>query len=411
MKNEKLFIIHYHPFDSLELDINYISKNIDCDIHFIIRDSQFRKISDRVKALNNIFFILIDDPLCEKDIKKALNERFDLDELVFDFKAIGELAVSVCGKLRVHFKLSEEDDECFVDKVVMKKRVAKAGLRVPIFEKLDRERVKGNLIEYSEKLRNKIPFPCFIKPLNLAGAILTYKINDIDDLVEWLKDWDNDGIEYEVEEFIEGTLYHCETFFNNGHMVFSQVCEYSAPCFDIKLGTPIGSLTLPNDSEDSIRIKAFSEKVHKALKTVKNGVTHLEVFKKNNGEIVFLEIANRPPGILCSEVYGLRNGLSLKELHILAGNSKSAKYDPKPKNYVFRYIFPYQEKGGTIDKIHEVEINSKFESRWKHEEKSRVAENNGLSDYFGTLVAWNECYETLKKDFFSLNDFKPFSLV
>ena len=100
----------------------------------------------------------------------------------------------------------------------------------------------------------------------------------------------------------------------DGKVIDVQVSLYAYPNAEFMEGKPYGSYVVTDD-DSSIDLKIFNEAVLKALSPVPDGCTHMELFKKPDGEIVFLEIAARPSFGFVPKMYEHYMGVDLEEMH------------------------------------------------------------------------------------------------
>jgi len=199
----------------------------------------------------------------------------------------------------------------FRDKVAMKRAVAAAGVRVPAYVAVDsiedlrrvdwsrgRAVVKGRFGAGSEDV-------FFVDSLAAAEVI-------------WRQRRPGPG-EYEVEEFIDGTMYHCDAVLDGGQVLFAQVCEYLLRPGDFAPGATGGSLTI-HSGPVRTAILALNELVLRTL-GMQSGATHLEVFHNTAGELVFCEVACRPGGAGLDRIYECGFGVNTlaAALHLESG--------------------------------------------------------------------------------------------
>ncbi len=178
----------------------------------------------------------------------------------------------------------------FRDKVVMRDRVAAAGLRIP-------RTVRVASREQAWKASEEVGFPLILKPVDGAGSADTWKVSSKEDL---------DGIlarlghraEASCEEFIEGTEYTYETICVNGRPAYESVCVYAPNALDARKNEWISPIIQSIRDLDDPRVRdgiALGRSVLSAL-GMGTGFTHMEWFRTPKGEAVFGEIACRAPG-------------------------------------------------------------------------------------------------------------------
>jgi hypothetical protein len=123
-----------------------------------------------------------------------------------------------------------------------------------------------------------------------------------------------DSISYEVEEFVEGTLFNCDSLVRDGTVLWTSVCRNINPCLDFAAGRSIGIYTIPADHSDAVVVRELSARVLTALRPP-DGAIHLECFIRPSGEPVFLELSARPPGGDVTGVYRRCFGFDVDVAH------------------------------------------------------------------------------------------------
>ncbi len=118
----------------------------------------------------------------------------------------------------------------FLDKVMMKDLLKKSNIRVPQYTKWDWQSYKKNPQEYLEKIHKNLLYPVIAKPVLYYGSYGTVKINDENELSNWALKEKSSDLEYELEEFIEGTLFHCDTLVKNKRALYFLTSQYNIPC-------------------------------------------------------------------------------------------------------------------------------------------------------------------------------------
>jgi len=190
----------------------------------------------------------------------------------------------------------------FRDKLYMKSKVSDMGFRVPKHCSI----YSGLSYADIEKYLRCTDF--IIKPISGHGARNTYHIaserqfNDLDI---------SNPHEYEAEEYIDGELYHIDSVMVNGIILYSQSFEYSYPCIEYKKGKVISSIELDDTSALSEALSRYNLEILSAIGGTH--VTHLEVFVKD-GDIIFLEIAGRPPGGGLVPLHRITHGIDLANI-------------------------------------------------------------------------------------------------
>ena len=178
----------------------------------------------------------------------------------------------------------------FRDKEWMKVVLDAAGLRTPGHEST--QTVAG-VWDAAERLG----YPLIVKPVAGAGSADTYRADsaaDLDALLPMLRHVPR----VIVEEFIEGEEFTYDTICAGGKVLFENICWYRPRPLLTKLHEWISPSTVALrdlDAPDLAAGRALGAAAVNAL-GFRDGFTHMEWYRKPDGEAVFGEIAARPPG-------------------------------------------------------------------------------------------------------------------
>jgi len=204
-----------------------------------------------------------------------------------------EPGVVLAAKLRVALGvagMTVDDAIAFRNKDIMKARVAAAGIRTP------RHRGATSAAEVREAAEF-IGYPLIIKPIDGAGSMDTFRVDDVQELEAALKRLTH--IEHvNVEEFIEAEEFTFDTICVNGQMQFFNVGFYRPRPLVARSVEWISPQTLCLRDVDSEWVAGGVQMGADVLKAMNpgNAFTHMEWYRKSDGEVVFGEIAVRPPG-------------------------------------------------------------------------------------------------------------------
>lgn len=215
--------------------------------------------------------------------------RLQLDHI----ECLWEVGVELAARLREELRVpgqSSEDARAFRDKDIMKLRLERFGLRVPLHA---RATTQDEILQAAER----IGFPLIVKPIDGAGTRDTYRCEDASELANVIRRIAHLP-EVSVEEYIDGEEFTYDTVCVNGKPRFDSVAQYHP--------RPLISRTQQWVSPAQIVLRdphipqladavQFGGNVLRAM-GMGTGFTHMEWFRKANGEIVFGEIAARAPG-------------------------------------------------------------------------------------------------------------------
>jgi formate-dependent phosphoribosylglycinamide formyltransferase (GAR transformylase) len=178
----------------------------------------------------------------------------------------------------------------FRDKERMKQLLDAAGLRTPRHQST--ETVAG-VWAFAE--RNG--FPLIVKPIAGAGSADTYRANsaaELDAVLPMLRHVPR----VIVEEFIEAEEYTYDTICAGGRVLFENICWYRTRPLLNKTHEWISPIDLALRDLDAPELqdgRALGAAAARAL-GFRDGFSHMEWYRKADGEVVFGEIAARPPG-------------------------------------------------------------------------------------------------------------------
>ncbi|MDR3490825.1 MAG: ATP-grasp domain-containing protein [Gammaproteobacteria bacterium] len=259
------------------------------------------------------------------------------------------------GHLRKKYNLSGNTDLdmiAFRDKVKMKDILKDAGVRVPRFQFLKAE-------DSFVGLSNAIGLPFVIKPIDSCGSFGVYIIKNEADYLKFYNESENATTKFEVEEYIEGNLYHVDSCMQNNKITFISANEYSCPNHDYTKGKSLGSIPLDERSDLAQSLTGFARRALIALGS-KNLINHMEIFVTNDNELVFLEVSARPPGGMINFIYPINHSINLMDMDFFMQSDLTVEL-PKneKKENAFWVMFPLMS--GKINKFNTPSVKSRYE--------------------------------------------------
>jgi hypothetical protein len=178
----------------------------------------------------------------------------------------------------------------FRDKERMKQVLDAAGIRTP-------RHVACRTIAQCEEAAERIGFPIIIKPIAGAGSADTYRLGSAAELREVLPRLAHVA-EVSVEEFVDGEEYTFDTVTVGGRIAYYNVAWYRPRPLVARSNEWISPQVVALrdvDRPDLAGGIAMGREVIRAL-GFDTGFTHMEWYRKADGEVVFGEIGARPPG-------------------------------------------------------------------------------------------------------------------
>ena len=317
-----------------------------------------------------------------------------------------EFNTHLVGRLRKDFGLagmSGEDYLPFRDKCLMKKMVASAGLRTPFFELLNLNMLEGKTKLYFQLLQKKYQLPFICKPIDAAASIGVYKIGSYNDFIDMQQEIKYTQLTYEVEEFIQGTLHHCDLVFQNGEVVFAACGEDTFPNFESSQGKICGSIILPANNVLRNKVINFTTACIKALK-LQEGPVHAEIFYSDKGELVFLEVGARPPGMDICSVYKELFDVSLQTLSLeIELGLRLYLGKPADKYIIWAHIPTIP---GEVCQLNEPEVLGNLDLEFRVKIGDLVESGVSYLGCMGKLRIADRSFLSLKKDFELIKHFE-----
>ena len=178
----------------------------------------------------------------------------------------------------------------FRDKELMKQRVKAAGLRVP-------HSARVRTATEARAAAERIGYPLILKPIAGAGSADTYRVDDAADLERALAAMGHVQ-EASCEEFVEGDEFTYDTVCAGGTPIYENVAWYLPRPLVARTEHWIAPLIVTmRDLEDPALSAGLTlgRGVLSAL-GMGSGFTHMEWYRKADGEVVFGEIGCRPGG-------------------------------------------------------------------------------------------------------------------
>lgn len=298
-----------------------------------------------------------------------------------------------------------EEVRPFTNKLAMKQKMQLAGIPLPKVVAFDPKCYRQASNDYIEKIIVTCGFPIFAKPVDSAGSEGTCFIPDRRALQEWCERH-QEHTNFELDEFIQGSLFHVDSIIINGQITEANVCAYSVPNAEFLNGKALGSVTLSKDNEMYARLVDFNEDVLAGMGVVPDGATHLEVFLTQDDRLVFLEIAARAPGGMVPQMYAASKGQNIEEQHFLAQMGLPQPASKEEPSFAAWVWFP-QIEGVKVSQHHTVEIDASYQLTWQLQTGDVMAAPNSIRDRVADILLWHPLEQTIHRDFqWLLRNFK-----
>ena len=178
----------------------------------------------------------------------------------------------------------------FRDKERMKQLLDAAGLRTP-------RHVAARTVAGVWTAAEQIGFPLIVKPVDGAGSADTYRADSAAELDAVLPSLRHVP-QVSVEEFIDGEEFTYDTICAGGRVLVENICQYHPRPLMTKMHEWISPITMALRDLDEPGLQGGRELGAAVLRVLgfRDGFTHMEWYRKAEGEVVFGEIGARPPG-------------------------------------------------------------------------------------------------------------------
>ncbi len=242
-------------------------------------------------------------------------ERIAAEQKIDTVIAIDEFAVYVAALAREALGLAglnAAQARKFRDKIVMKEALRDSSVNVPTV--YSREALDAG----------DAPFPLIVKPRSLAGSVGVSIVRDTHELRaktigpgvlhQGTGYVDMSESHRQVEQFIDGDIYHIDGIARDGVVVMSTLSRYLSTPLRYLSGHPLGSVVVPMSKTSCWHIGLTAEIVQRL--GVPDGVFHLEIIKHAHGSPYFLEIGARPGGAQVKRAFAAMTEVDLLLSHI-----------------------------------------------------------------------------------------------
>jgi hypothetical protein len=178
----------------------------------------------------------------------------------------------------------------FRDKERMKQVLDAAGIRTPWH-------VSTTTVAGAWDAAEQIGFPLIVKPIAGAGSADTYRVDSVEELNDVLPLLRHVA-ELSVEEFVDGEELTYDTVCANGHVLFENVLWYRPRPLQMRMHEWISPVSISLRDLTVADIHGGRQMGIDVLAALgfNAGFTHMEWYRKADGEVVFGEIGARPPG-------------------------------------------------------------------------------------------------------------------
>lgn len=244
--------------------------------------------------------------------------------------------------------MTEQEVLPFRNKDLMKQVLSEAGVRTP------RHALATSAEECREAAR-RIGFPVILKPVDGAGSADTHRVEDSAQLEAAVAKLGHLS-EVNVEEFVDGEEFTFDTVCVEGEVAFHSISWYRPRPLVARTVQWISPQIIMLRDTEAGHLRGGLEMGRAVLRALgfRTGFTHMEWYLKSDGEIVFGEIAARPPGARSVDVMNFASDIDL-----FTGWAEAVVHgrftQPIERRYNAAIIFKRAQGEGTIRHVEGLE--------------------------------------------------------
>lgn len=190
------------------------------------------------------------------------------------------------------------------DKLAMRQITRAAGIAVPKFVGFHNHAQVRDFLQTN-------PGPWLVKPRTLAGSLGIRKYHEAHDVLGMFERLGLESVDYLLETFIPGDLFHVDGIVDGGRIVFAQAHRYGRPLLEV--AHKGGVFTSANVQRGSARERGLLDAHARTVAALglDRGVTHAEYIEDASGTFVFVETACRVGGAHLADLIEASSGLNL----------------------------------------------------------------------------------------------------
>lgn len=221
--------------------------------------------------------------------------------------ALDDYDVEKAALLRETFRISgmgQTTHRYFRDKLAMRQKALKAGIRVPEFTAIFND-------QEVEEFTQKVSPPWVLKPRSEASASGIKKIFDKEKLWEAIKGLEEQRHLFLLESFKPGDVFHVDSLTYNEKVVFTSASKYLSPPLQVShQGGVFRSKTLDINSSEFKSLESMGAALLKEF-GLQNGATHTEFIHGEDNEWYFLETSSRVGGAHIPDLVEASTGINI----------------------------------------------------------------------------------------------------
>jgi biotin carboxylase len=270
----------------------------------LLTDEKLRDSDWPREAIDAFYYVRRDMPL--DDVRKGaahLARTEHIDRIV----ALDDFDVEMAAMLREYLfvpGMGETTARRFRDKLAMRRRARAVGVPCPSFV---------HTLNDAEIARwtSQVAPPWVLKPRGQAAALGIKRVASHDDLASALDTLGDTRVDYLLEQFIPGDVFHVDSIVFNTEVQFACASRYETPPLVVAHDAGIFvTRTLPPGDVEGAALEALNARVLQSFGLLR-GVSHTEFIRAKDGGWYFLETSARVGGAFIVDVVETATGINL----------------------------------------------------------------------------------------------------
>src|SRR5579875_288545 len=308
------------------------AKQQGCRVFLLTSESLKDKVKWPRESLDDIFYMPdVENVWNLQDMLLAVTylcRTIRIDRIV----PLDDFDLEKASFLREHLRLpgmGETATRYFRDKLAMRMRAAEHGIPVPEFTAT---------INYEEITRyvDTVPGPWVLKPRLMAGALGIKKFHHRQEVWDRIHSLGDQQSFYVLERFVPGDIFHVDSIWFRGEMVYAVASAYGTPPLEVTQGGGVFTTRLlERDSEQDRGLRGLNERVLKAF-GLRDGVSHTEFIRAHeDGALYFLETSARVGGAHIADLIEAGTGINLwaEWARVEVAAASGGSYSPPEPRY------------------------------------------------------------------------------
>jgi len=261
-------------------------------------------------------FSYIDETYYMPDVEKHV---WNMDDFVKGFAylmqhhtidavvALDDFDVEKAAMIRETFRIpgmGQTTYRYFRDKLAMRQKAKDSGISIPEFSAIFNDKAL-------QKFTEEVPGPWVLKPRSEASATGIIKISSQEELWPALERLGEERMKFLLESFKLGDVYHVDCLVYEDKIVFASFSKYLATPMKVSHeGGVFRTVTLSKKTKESKALDKINKEVLSSF-GIRNGATHSEYIRGEDGQFYFLEASSRIGGVHIPEMIEAATGINL----------------------------------------------------------------------------------------------------